>query len=313
MNLDVVNGALAGAKIFGQNVHMGRQSVDLDKLVLGFESGFAGFLYVVGTFLAIFATAHLVPRLQEKGTVDLYLSRPVGRVPLLLSRYAGGTAPLGLERRLPPRRDVAPRHLEDASRAPALLPRGGNHPLRDRGAHGVRVPRSGRSRPRRPSRSWRRSRCSSSRSSWRTSTTASRPLCPPNGRWASSRRSTGSSRRPRSSAAPSWASSSATTAAPRASRAPSPSHPSSHRPLRPRLARARVPPLPEKGLLTMKRTLLARSPSRSPPPRASRPPPARRRRARARPGRRGVRRRHPRRGPADEPARGAALLRHGHS
>jgi len=90
VNLDVVNGALAGAKIFGQNVHMGRQSVDLDKLVLGFESGFAGFLYVVGTFLAIFATAHLVPRLMEKGTVDLYLSRPVGRVPLLLSRYAGG-------------------------------------------------------------------------------------------------------------------------------------------------------------------------------------------------------------------------------
>src|SRR5262249_20777444 len=48
------------------------------------------FLYLVGTFLALFATAHLVPRLQEKGTVDLYLSRPVGRVPLLLSRYAGG-------------------------------------------------------------------------------------------------------------------------------------------------------------------------------------------------------------------------------
>ncbi len=90
VNLDVVDGALAGAKIFGQQVHMGRQSVDLDRLVLGFESGFAGFLYVVGTFLAIFATAHLVPRLMEKGTVDLYLSRPVGRVPLLLSRYLGG-------------------------------------------------------------------------------------------------------------------------------------------------------------------------------------------------------------------------------
>jgi ABC-2 type transport system permease protein len=90
VNLDVVNGALAGAKIFGQTVPMGRAQVDLDKLVLGFEGGFSGFLYVVGTFLAIFATAHLVPRLQEKGTVDLYLSRPIGRVPLLLSRYTGG-------------------------------------------------------------------------------------------------------------------------------------------------------------------------------------------------------------------------------
>src|SRR5216683_3209269 len=90
VNLDVVNGALAGAKLFGQSVDMGGRSIDIDRLVLGFESGFSGFLYIVGTFLAIFATAHLVPRLQEKGTIDLYLSRPVGRVPLLLSRYAGG-------------------------------------------------------------------------------------------------------------------------------------------------------------------------------------------------------------------------------
>lgn len=90
VNLDVVNGALAGAKLFGREIEMGGEHVDLDRLVLGFESGFSAFLYVVGTFLAIFATAHLVPRLQEKGTIDLYLSRPTGRVRLLLSRYAAG-------------------------------------------------------------------------------------------------------------------------------------------------------------------------------------------------------------------------------
>lgn len=90
VNLDVVDGALAGAKLFGKEISMGSEKVEIDKLVLGFESGFAAVLYLVGTFLAIFATAHLVPRLQEKGTVDLYLSRPVGRVPLLLSRYLGG-------------------------------------------------------------------------------------------------------------------------------------------------------------------------------------------------------------------------------
>jgi ABC-2 type transport system permease protein len=90
VNLDIVNGALAGAKLFGQSVEVGSRTVDIDRLVLGFESGFSGFLYLVGTFLALFATAHLVPRLQEKGTIDLYLSRPVGRVPLLLSRYAAG-------------------------------------------------------------------------------------------------------------------------------------------------------------------------------------------------------------------------------
>jgi len=90
VNLDIVDGALAGAKLFGQSVDLGDRTVEIDKIVLGFESGFSGVLYLVGTFLALFATAHLVPRLQEKGTVDLYLSRPIGRVALLLSRYAGG-------------------------------------------------------------------------------------------------------------------------------------------------------------------------------------------------------------------------------
>lgn len=90
VNLDIVDGALAGAKLFGQDVSMHGGEVSIDKLVLGFESGFSAFLYVLATFLAVFATAHLVPRLQDKGTVDLYLSRPVGRVQLLLSRYAGG-------------------------------------------------------------------------------------------------------------------------------------------------------------------------------------------------------------------------------
>jgi len=90
VNLDIVDGALAGARLFGKEVDLGGESVDIDQIVLGFESGFSGFLYLVGTFLALFATAHLVPRLQEKGTIDLYLSRPVGRTRLLLSRYVGG-------------------------------------------------------------------------------------------------------------------------------------------------------------------------------------------------------------------------------
>jgi len=90
VNLDIVNGALAGAKLFGQSVETGSDPIGIDKIVKGFESVFSFVLYPVGTFLALFATAHLVPRLQEKGTIDLYLSRPVGRVPLLLSRFAGG-------------------------------------------------------------------------------------------------------------------------------------------------------------------------------------------------------------------------------
>jgi hypothetical protein len=89
INLDIVDGALAGAKLFGKEVEM-RGSVDIERLVLGFESGFSAVLYFLCTFLAIFATAHLVPRLQDKGTIDLYLSRPVSRTQLLLARYVAG-------------------------------------------------------------------------------------------------------------------------------------------------------------------------------------------------------------------------------
>jgi ABC-type multidrug transport system permease subunit len=89
INLDIVDGALAGAKLFGKEVDM-NDSMSIEKLVLGFESGFSVFLYIICTFMAVFATAHLVPRMLDKGTVDLYLSRPVSRVKLLLSRYVAG-------------------------------------------------------------------------------------------------------------------------------------------------------------------------------------------------------------------------------
>ena len=90
VNLDIVDGALAGAKLFGKSVDFAGDTIDLDRMVLGFESSFSAFLYLLGTFLAVFATAHLVPRLQDKGTIDLYLARPVSRVRLLLSRYLAG-------------------------------------------------------------------------------------------------------------------------------------------------------------------------------------------------------------------------------
>ena len=90
VNLDIVNGTLAGAKLFGKDVQMSGNEISIEKLVLGFESGFSAILYFLCTFLAIFATAHLVPRMQEKGTIDLYLARPVARVKLLLSRYVAG-------------------------------------------------------------------------------------------------------------------------------------------------------------------------------------------------------------------------------
>ncbi|HEX6177030.1 MAG TPA: ABC transporter permease [Thermoanaerobaculia bacterium] len=90
INLDIVDGTLAGARLFGQEVDMNGSAINIERLVLGFETGFSAVLYFLCTFLAIFATAHLVPRLQEKGTIDLYLSRPVSRFNMLMSRYVAG-------------------------------------------------------------------------------------------------------------------------------------------------------------------------------------------------------------------------------
>ena len=90
INLDIVDGTLAGARLFGQEVEMDDSAISIERLVLGFETGFSAVLYFLCTFLAIFATAHLVPRLQEKGTIDLYLSRPVSRFKMLMSRYVAG-------------------------------------------------------------------------------------------------------------------------------------------------------------------------------------------------------------------------------
>ena len=71
VNLDIVDGALAGAKLFGKELDIGGEKIDMDRLVLGFETGFSGFLFGLGTFLALFATAHLGPRLRE-GNDRLY-------------------------------------------------------------------------------------------------------------------------------------------------------------------------------------------------------------------------------------------------
>jgi ABC-type transport system involved in multi-copper enzyme maturation permease subunit len=89
VNLDVVNGALAGAKLFGKEMEVSG-TLSIEKIVTGFESVFAVIVYILSLFLAIFATAHLVPRMQDKGTIDLYLSRPVSRLKLLFSRYLAG-------------------------------------------------------------------------------------------------------------------------------------------------------------------------------------------------------------------------------
>jgi ABC-type transport system involved in multi-copper enzyme maturation permease subunit len=46
-------------------------------------------IYGFGTFLAVFASAGLIPSILEPGRISLLLSKPIGRTILLLGRYVG--------------------------------------------------------------------------------------------------------------------------------------------------------------------------------------------------------------------------------
>ena len=109
LQLDVVDGTLAGARLFGESavddpgsesgagsaagdgppsVPFGADSL-LEGMVFGAQAFAAGAAYWVGILLALFATGGLVASFQTRGEIDLLLSKPLARWQLLLGRLAG--------------------------------------------------------------------------------------------------------------------------------------------------------------------------------------------------------------------------------
>jgi len=88
MRIDVVEGALATVSLFGNQT--GAQ--DVAALVRGVHGALAAFLYGFGLFLAVFASAGLIPTIFEPGRIELLLSKPVSRHHILLGRYLGNLA-----------------------------------------------------------------------------------------------------------------------------------------------------------------------------------------------------------------------------
>ncbi len=95
LNLDIVDGALAAGTLFGKTIQVPAKGPAIDSVVLTGQSVFAGILYVLGVFLSVFATGSQVPNLQRRGTVDLYLTRPLGRTHVLLGRFLGSATLVG--------------------------------------------------------------------------------------------------------------------------------------------------------------------------------------------------------------------------
>jgi ABC-2 type transport system permease protein len=92
MKIDVVEGATATMSLFGRT---NGRSVDVNQMITNVFGGIATFLYTWGMFLAVFASAGLIPSVLEPGRIELILSKPVSRVHILLGRYVGNIAVVG--------------------------------------------------------------------------------------------------------------------------------------------------------------------------------------------------------------------------
>jgi ABC-type transport system involved in multi-copper enzyme maturation permease subunit len=91
MRVDVVEGSLATASLFGRSAPT--QSVE--KMVAGVHAFIANFLYYFGMCLAVFASAGLISAVFEPGRIELLLSKPVTRYHILLGRYVGNVLVVG--------------------------------------------------------------------------------------------------------------------------------------------------------------------------------------------------------------------------
>jgi ABC-2 type transport system permease protein len=93
MKIDVVAGATATVSLFGRNAG---PAADVHRLIQGVYGFVAVFLYTWGMFLAVFASAGLIPSLLEPGRIELLLSKPVSRTRILLGRYLGNLLVVGV-------------------------------------------------------------------------------------------------------------------------------------------------------------------------------------------------------------------------
>ncbi|MGD8331449.1 MAG: hypothetical protein PVJ49_18600, partial [Acidobacteriota bacterium] len=89
VNLDIVEGTLASARLFGQDLQIGNRAINVEELVRFFQVGVVVLLYGIGVVLALFLTSSYVPSLVREGWVDLLIAQPISRPVLLLGRVLG--------------------------------------------------------------------------------------------------------------------------------------------------------------------------------------------------------------------------------
>src|SRR3982750_938605 len=90
LKIDLVEGAVSLMGFESTTRH-----IDIHRFVTTSYSWVSVFLYIWGTFLAIFASSGLIPSVLEPGRISLLLSKPVTRPMLLLGRYIGNVLIVG--------------------------------------------------------------------------------------------------------------------------------------------------------------------------------------------------------------------------
>lgn len=86
LNLDVVDGTLASARLFGNEA---QGNINLERVVFAVQSIVAGAAYWLGILLALFAAGPIFTTLLTKGHIDLLLSKPLSRLRLLTGHIGG--------------------------------------------------------------------------------------------------------------------------------------------------------------------------------------------------------------------------------
>lgn len=95
LHIDIVEGGVAAVKLFGREVR-GAQGIEIGKIVDGVLGAVAVFLFTAGLGFSVFASAGLIPTVLEPGRIELLLSKPVGRSHLLLGKFLGALAVIGV-------------------------------------------------------------------------------------------------------------------------------------------------------------------------------------------------------------------------
>ena len=86
-----IRGAHTMSILFGAVGGIPLSAISIAEVSVRLQQGLSGiFAGLLGMVIAIMATASFVPSMLQKGTLDLTLARPVGRVRLLLAKYVGG-------------------------------------------------------------------------------------------------------------------------------------------------------------------------------------------------------------------------------